>query len=396
VETVTTTATPNNVNEVITQSGGVNRTLTYDLNGSLVNDGSTRTFQWDGANRLVAVNYTGTTKRSEFSYDGLSRVARIVEKTGNKINSTRKFVWCGMEQCEFRDAHDAVTLRVYPQGQYSGNKAYFYSRDHLGSIREMRKSTDTVVARYDYDPYGRSTTIVSNTLPDFNFAGLYRHSLSNLDFAVRRAYDPDLGRWLSRDPIGETGGVNLYSYVENNPTGAVDPMGLVTFFIHGTWGKSTESFPKDFYHHVMTYYGDPNARFFNWSGANTDAARQQAAWDLAQELQRYHRENPCESIQVVAHSHGGNVALLASQFPGVAIDELVTLGTPILAGYQPSDSIGSWYNISSSGDWVQNHAYPYTSAARYSPLATNIRLDGLSHIQLHTVAGWDAAFGQHP
>src|SRR5437660_2255624 len=106
VGTVTTTTTPNHVNEVITQSGGANRTLTYDLNGSLVNDGSTRNFQWAGANRLVAVNYAGTTKRSEFTYDGLSRVAKIVEKKGTKINSTRKFVWCGMEKCEFRDAND--------------------------------------------------------------------------------------------------------------------------------------------------------------------------------------------------------------------------------------------------------------------------------------------------
>jgi len=69
------------VNEITSQTGGVNRTLTYDLNGSITNAGSTGTFEWNGANRLVAVNYTGATTRSEFSYDGLSRVARIVEKT---------------------------------------------------------------------------------------------------------------------------------------------------------------------------------------------------------------------------------------------------------------------------------------------------------------------------
>ena len=117
-----------------------------------------------------------------------------------------------MERCEFRGANDAVTLYVYPQGEYS-NRAYYYSRDYLGSIREMRKSNDTVVARYDYDPWGRSTTVINTTLPDFNFTGLYRHSASNLDLAVYRAYDPDLGRWISRDPIGETGGFNLYGYV---------------------------------------------------------------------------------------------------------------------------------------------------------------------------------------
>src|SRR4029077_4231253 len=183
-------------NEIVSQSGGTNRTLTYDLNGSLISDGSSRTFEWDGANRLVAINYTGTTKRSEFTYDGLSRMVKIVEKSSKRITSTRKFVWCGMEKCEFRDASDAVTLFVYPQGQVSGSTPYFYTRDHLGSIREMRSTgkKGAIVARFDYDPYGRSTAVISNTLPAFNFTGYYRHSASNLDLAVYRAYDPDLGR----------------------------------------------------------------------------------------------------------------------------------------------------------------------------------------------------------
>jgi RHS repeat-associated protein len=225
VATTTTTSTPNTVNEITSQSGGVNRTLTYDLNGSITSDGGTRTFEWDGANRLVAINYTGFTTRSEFTYDGLNRVAKIVEKTGQTINSTRKIVWLGQEKVEFRDATDAVTQRNYPQGQYVGTTAYFYTRDHLGSIREMFTGGGTVVARYDYDPYGRSTTLLGTTPTDFNFTGLYRHSKSNLDLAVYRTYDPDLGRWLSRDPIAENGGLNLYQYSRNDPTDLVDPLG---------------------------------------------------------------------------------------------------------------------------------------------------------------------------
>ena len=226
VATTTTTSTPNNVNETTSQSGGVNRTLTYDLNGSITSDGGTRTFEWDGANRLVAINYTGFTTRSEFTYDGLSRVVKIVEKTGNTINSTRKIVWHGQEKLEFRDATDAVTQRNYAQGQYVGTTAYFYTRDDLGSIREMFTGGGTVVARYDYDPYGRSTTILGTTPTDMNFTGLYRHSKSNLDLAVYRAYDPDFGRWLSRDPIAERGGLNLYAYATNNPSVRTDPLGL--------------------------------------------------------------------------------------------------------------------------------------------------------------------------
>ena len=235
VGSTTTTSTPDNVNEVVSQSGGANRTLTYDANGSLINDSLTRTFEWDGANRLIAVNYTGTTNRSEFTYDGLSRCVKIVEKSNGSITSTRKFVWYGMDKCEFRDSKDAVTVFVFSQGQRTGTNKYFYSRDHLGSIREMFGNNGTVVARYDYDPYGRSTTVIGTTPTDHNFTGLYRHSASNLDLAVYRAYDPDLGRWLSRDPIGENGGINLYGYVRNDPLNLIDPLGLWWWF-WGNWG----------------------------------------------------------------------------------------------------------------------------------------------------------------
>ena len=44
--------------------------------------------------------------------------------------------------------------------------------------------------------------------------------------ALYRVYSPNLGRWTSRDPIEETGGLNLYAYVLNNPLSAVDPLGL--------------------------------------------------------------------------------------------------------------------------------------------------------------------------
>ena len=52
----------------------------------------------------------------------------------------------------------------------------------------------------------------------FGYTGHWQHAASGLPLAPYRAYDPELGRWLSRDPIGEKGGLNLYEYVRNNPT----------------------------------------------------------------------------------------------------------------------------------------------------------------------------------
>jgi RHS repeat-associated protein len=77
--------------------------------------------------------------------------------------------------------------------------------------------------------------VLGTTPTDFNFTGLYRHSKSNLDLAVFRAYDPDLGRWLNRDPLKDAElkeGTNLFAYVRNTPLNWTDPsgQGLWTYF----------------------------------------------------------------------------------------------------------------------------------------------------------------------
>src|SRR5438477_10703819 len=91
VGAATTTSTSNSINEIISQSGGTNRTLTYDANGSLINDGASRTFEWDGTNRLVAINYIATNTRSEFSYDGLSRMMKMVRSgSASKCRDARR------------------------------------------------------------------------------------------------------------------------------------------------------------------------------------------------------------------------------------------------------------------------------------------------------------------
>ncbi len=147
----------------------------------------------------------------------------------NPIATTKQFVWVGNQVAEERDANNNVTKRFYRQGVQLTQPTtlnLYYSRDHLGSVRELTDSIGAVRARYDYDPYGNRTKVSGDLDADFGFTGYYYHQASGLNLAPYRGYDPAVGRWLNRDPIGEAGGNNLYSYVLNNPVLLVDPFGL--------------------------------------------------------------------------------------------------------------------------------------------------------------------------
>jgi RHS repeat-associated protein len=205
---------------LLTVTGGPNRTLTYDSNGNLTNNGAGQSYQWDAENRLVSV--TQATGVTGFVYDGLGH--RLQETFGGSV--IKQWVWCGDQPCEERDANGNVTKRFYVQGEQIGGVPYYFTRDHLGSVREMVDANGTIRARYDYDPFGRMTKISGDLSADFGFAGNLYHQATNLNLTLFRAYDPNLGRWLSRDPIGENGGLNLYGYVGNNPVNLLDPLGL--------------------------------------------------------------------------------------------------------------------------------------------------------------------------
>jgi RHS repeat-associated protein len=193
--------------------------------------GASRTNEWDALDRFVAVN--GGNQRTEFTYDGLNRRVAIRQLVNDAEVSHRRFVWCDDEICEERDGAGTVTKRFFPQGMKveSGPNAgtYYYTRDHLGSIRELTDANGNVRARYAYDPFGRRTKLTGDLDADFGFAGMFWSAEANLSLTLMRAYDPALGRWLSRDPLPNTEmsqGPNLYAYVANDPVNYIDPYGL--------------------------------------------------------------------------------------------------------------------------------------------------------------------------
>jgi RHS repeat-associated protein len=215
---------------------GTTATVTYNalnqLNSAANATVSSRTNEWDAQNRLTAVNQGNL--RTEFAYDGLSRLASIRQLQNGSQVSLRRFVWSNNRISEERDMSGTnITKRFYPQGVALETGptagAYYYTRDHLGSVRELTDSAGNVRARYSYDPFGRETKVSGDLDADFGFAGMFWSPEANLALTHFRAYDPNLGRWLSCDPLKNAEireGPNLYAYVGNEPVGERDPSGL--------------------------------------------------------------------------------------------------------------------------------------------------------------------------
>ena len=211
-------------------------TLTYDVNGNLTGDGTT-SYRYDVQNRLVGVT-RGTTVIA-YAYDAEGRQA--MRTVG--ANTTRYLHGLGQEIAEYSGAAPGTLARRHvpgpgldePLATVTGNAASrarrYYHADAQGSIVARTDDTGAAPAaaeRYTYTPWGQVGTGTGTSQDGFRWLGRRLESQIGLYDMRARTYLPWMGRFLQPDPIGTTGGINLYAYAQNTPLNRTDTSGLIS------------------------------------------------------------------------------------------------------------------------------------------------------------------------
>jgi RHS repeat-associated protein len=187
-------------------------------------------YTYDSLGNLLEVALP--TDTIEYLVDGMGR------RVGKNVNGTvtKKWLWRSQLQpvAELDASNNVVQRYVYADGVnvpdqiITAAATYRLIKDHLGSVcLVVNEVTGAVVQRFDYDSWGR--IIYQGFAPGFDahfqpfgFAGgLYDPHTGPITFGARE-YDSETGRWVSKDPLGFGGGLNLFGYADGDPVNLLD------------------------------------------------------------------------------------------------------------------------------------------------------------------------------
>ena len=213
----------------------------------------TAEYTYDAENRLIKVvkSVAGNTE-VQYTYDYMGRRVRSKSFYYGNPNGDIKYVFDGwLAVAELNGSISDQFVRAYTWGQdLSGSRdgaggvggllsmtradgvdyGYFY--DANGNVTQVVRLTDgQVSAKYKYDPFGNSIGQFDSINNPFRFSTKAFDYLTQLYYSGYRYYSPRLGRWITRDPIEEMGGRNLFGFVENNPLNQIDLNGQFAFVV---------------------------------------------------------------------------------------------------------------------------------------------------------------------
>jgi RHS repeat-associated protein len=210
-----------------------------NLIGKRVGLGKLQTFTYDCENRLVRaetmvnsqVHSVGT-----YWYDSLGRRVGKTSEIDGRIEH-KHFLWQGLRMLR-EETPGQSSLYIYEPGSYAplarvdqvegeaGQKLYYFHTDQIGTPLEMTNVDGQIVWQATYKAWGEIESLaVSEVEQNLRFQGQYFDDETGLHYNTFRYSDPEVGRFLTQDPIGLAGGRNLYGY-SVNPIVWGDPLGL--------------------------------------------------------------------------------------------------------------------------------------------------------------------------
>jgi len=385
-------------------------TNNYDSRGNLKLYGP-YSLAYDGDDRIVSAG--GVAPSTKYEYDGEGK--RVRTHICSNVSACNP----GPEANSTIYVYDAFGKLAAEYGPNSGTAGTNYSTpDHLGSTRLETDAEGRQLRCSDYLPFGqelpaglggRSSCFASGD-NKIKFAGKERDVETGLDFSFARYYSGPQGRFTSDDPlnipalqrldprkfaatIANPQNWNGYAYARNNPLKNIDPDGYLTIIIAGTWNNQQEWHNSTFRAQVENTFGETAVLLPNDHMGLSTQARSAAAKQL-NDIIAAHKFTPGEKLNIVAHSHGGNVVAEATQ-KGIShkIDTLVTMGTPIRPDYQFNQSkIGEHFNVFSRNDRVQpaggmTYDFPGTVIPGFIPAGRKLELPGVKNLDATSEAG---------
>ena len=203
---------------------------TYDANGSLTTKG-TQIIKYDPEQRPILVQDGSSMHRATYDGDGVRRKRMDSNGTVHYLG--------GYERKLAADSNSSDTVTKYYSASLGalsrsvafrrGGTLHWVGSDHLGGTIRVLDGSFTALDGMRYKPYGEDRDTGSSLNTDRKFTGQTEDEAAGLYWYASRAYDPDIGRFVSPDPIvpepGNPQSLNRYSYVYNNPLKFTDPSG---------------------------------------------------------------------------------------------------------------------------------------------------------------------------